>query len=97
MVLKRLIWVALLLAGPTFTATTIVPGTDSVGMGATLGATPGIIDHNDAQPGGTAQTLMEPQPADGGPTTETPEPSAIIMIFSGLALIGLGRVRRGRR
>jgi hypothetical protein len=79
MVLKRLVWVALLLAGATFASTTIVTGIDSVGTG------------------GTAQTLMEPQPADGGPTTETPEPSAIIMIFSGLALIGLGRVRRGRR
>jgi hypothetical protein len=47
--------------------------------------------------GGAAQTLAEPAPADSGTTTETPEPSAGIMIFSGLALIGLGRVRRGPR
>jgi hypothetical protein len=35
--------------------------------------------------------------ADGGPTTETPEPAASFMVVSGLALIGLGRVRRGPR
>jgi hypothetical protein len=93
MVLKRLLWVALLLAGATFAGTTIVTGIDSVGMGAT----PGIIDHSAAQSSGTAQTFVEPQPADGGPTTETPEPSAIIMIVSGLTLIGLGRLRRRRR
>ena len=35
--------------------------------------------------------------ADGGPATATPEPGASVMVVSGLALIGLGRVRRGRR
>ena len=93
MVLKRFLWVALLLAGPTFAGTTIVTGIDSLGFGAT----PGIIDPNAAQSSATAQSFVEPQPADGGPTTETPEPSAIIMIFSGLTLIGLGRLWRGRR
>jgi MYXO-CTERM domain-containing protein len=34
--------------------------------------------------------------ADGGLTTETPEPAASLMVVGGLAMIGLGRVRRRR-
>ena len=34
--------------------------------------------------------------AGGGLTTETPEPAASLMVVGGLAMIGLGRVRRRR-
>jgi hypothetical protein len=41
--------------------------------------------------GHKVQTLMGPTPDDGGPNA--PEPAAVILIFSGLALIGLSRLR----
>jgi hypothetical protein len=54
----------------------------------------GVVYHNTDSNGITVQTLMGPTP-DSGPSA--PEPAAVILIFSGLALIGLGRLnRRGR-
>jgi len=41
------------------------------------------------------QTLMGPTPDDGGPIA--PEPAAVVLIFSGLALIALSRLRRNTR
>ncbi len=59
-------------------------------------STNAVIYHNFAIPGGApAQTLIGLWPTDGGPIA-TPEPASIFMILSGLALIGLGRFRRGR-
>ena len=42
--------------------------------------------------GHRVQTLMGPTPDDPGPNA--PEPAAVILIFSGLALIGVSRLRR---
>jgi hypothetical protein len=57
-----------------------------------------VVYHNFTIPGGTAaQTLIGLWPTDGGPFAETPEPASILMILSGLALIGMGRFRRSRR
>ena len=50
-------------------------------MGTTLAY---IYDNTDATTGAEVQDLIG----------QTPEPAAIILIFSGLALIGLGRLRR---
>jgi hypothetical protein len=59
-------------------------------------STNAVVYHNFAIPGGApAQTLIGLWPTDGGPIA-TPEPASIFMILSGLALIGLGRFRRGR-
>jgi hypothetical protein len=66
----------------------------SVGKSSTLG----IVYHNVTLSSGIpVQTLMGAQPSDAGPYPKTPEPAALLMIVSGLALIGLGRLRRGRR
>jgi hypothetical protein len=54
----------------------------------------GIIYHNMDSNGNIVQTLMGPTP-DNGPSA--PEPAAVILIFSGLALIGLSRLRRSAR
>jgi hypothetical protein len=56
-----------------------------------------VVYHNSTTKGVAVQTLMGPWPTDGGPFPETPEPAAIVMIFSGLVLIGLGRLRRTHR
>jgi hypothetical protein len=42
------------------------------------------------------QNLMGIPVTDGGPSA-APEPAVIVMIFSGIVLIGLGRLRRGAR
>ena len=42
------------------------------------------------------QELIGFWPTDHGPIPQTPEPSAVILIFSGLAFIGLSRLRRAR-
>ena len=60
-------------------------------------ATQFVIYNNTTTQGVKVQTLMGLWPTDGGPVPETPEPASIIMIFSGLALIGLSRIRRARR
>ena len=60
-------------------------------------ATEFVIYHNTTNQGVAVQTLMGLWPTDGGPVPETPEPASIILIFSGLALIGLSRIRRVRR
>jgi len=44
----------------------------------------------------TGSTFGQTHFAGDGSTTETPEPAASVMVVSGLALIGLGRVRRRR-
>jgi hypothetical protein len=54
-----------------------------------------VVYHNTLN-GVAAQTLMGIWPTDGGPIPETPEPAAIVMVVSGLALIGLSRIRRRR-
>ena len=54
----------------------------------------GIIYHNTDSNGNTVQTLMGPTPDDG---PSAPEPAAVILIFSGLALIGLSRLRSSAR
>lgn len=56
-----------------------------------------VVYHNFTAQGVAVQTLMGRWPTDGGPIPETPEPAAIVMIVSGLVLIGLGRLRRTRR
>jgi hypothetical protein len=55
-----------------------------------------VVYHNTLN-GVAAQTLMGIWPTDSGPIPETPEPAAVVMVLSGLALIGLSRVRRRRR
>ncbi len=60
-------------------------------------STNAVVYHNFTSPGGTqVQTLIGLWPTDGGPIA-TPEPASIFMILGGLALIGLGRFRRGGR
>jgi hypothetical protein len=79
---------------PTVLADAIQYEALSVGKSSTSA----IVYQNYSIPGGTAvQTLIGRWPTDGGPVAETPEPAALVMILSGLALIGLGRFRRGRR
>jgi hypothetical protein len=60
-------------------------------------ATQFVVYHNFTTQGVAVQTLMGLWPTDGGPVPQTPEPASIILIFSGLALIGLSRIRRVRR
>jgi hypothetical protein len=79
---------------PTVLADAMNYETASVGKSSTAA----IVYHNVTVSGGTTvQTLIGLWPNDGGPIAETPEPAAIAMILSGLALIGLGCFRRGRR
>ena len=64
---------------------------DSLGKSSDLG----IVYHNVVLSNGTtAQTLMGLPVADSGPSP-APEPAAVLLFFSGLALIGLSRMRRG--
>lgn len=56
-----------------------------------------IVVYQNTLNGVAVQTLMGLWPTDGGPIPETPEPAAVVMVVSGLALIGLSRVRRRRR
>ena len=69
-------------------AAAILYETESVGKSSNYG----VVYHNTSS-GTTVQTLMGPTVTDNGPSP-IPEPSAIILIFSGLALIGLSRLRR---
>ncbi len=55
-----------------------------------------VVYHNTLN-GVAAQTLMGIWPSDSGPIPETPEPAAVVMVLSGLALIGLSRLRRRSR
>ena len=55
----------------------------------------GIVYHITDSNHKTVQTLMGPTPDDPGPSA--PEPAAVILIFSGLALIGVSRLRRSAR
>jgi Thioester domain/PEP-CTERM motif len=55
-----------------------------------------VVYENTTTQGVKVQTLMGLWPTDGGPFPETPEPASIFMILSGLALIGLSRIRRVR-
>jgi hypothetical protein len=64
---------------------------DSIVNGVPKTSPYGDIYHNWDANGIRVQTLMGPSPDDGGPSA--PEPTAIILIFSGLALIGLSRLR----
>jgi len=54
----------------------------------------GIVYHNTTIDSNhtIVQTLMGPPP--NNPLTATPEPTAVILIFSGLAMIAVGRFRR---
>ena len=54
----------------------------------------GVVYHNTTMDGNhtIVQTLMGPSPDN--PLTATPEPTAVILIFSGLAMIAVGRFRR---
>ena len=54
----------------------------------------GVVYHNTTMDGNNTivQTLMGPPP--NNPLTATPEPTAVILIFSGLAMIAVGRLRR---
>jgi hypothetical protein len=54
----------------------------------------GIVYKNWDSNGIEVQTLMGPTPDDG---PSAPEPADVILIFSGLALIGLSRMRRSAR
>jgi hypothetical protein len=55
----------------------------------------GVVYHNFLA-GVPMQNLMGTPVTDGGPSA-APEPAAIVMIFSGIVLIGFGRMRRGAR
>lgn len=64
---------------------------DSAGMSSTYG----VVYHNYL--GDTPmQNLMGIPITDGGPSP-APEPATVLMIFGGLALIGVSRLRRGAR
>jgi hypothetical protein len=64
---------------------------ESVGMSSDLG----MVYHNQSN-GVPVQALMGRPATDGGPSP-TPEPASILPMFSGLALVWLSRLRRGRR
>jgi hypothetical protein len=55
------------------------------------------IFYKNSLDGDPRQELIGFWPTDPGPRPQTPEPSAVILILSGLAFIGLSRLRRGAR
>ena len=56
----------------------------------------GVVYHNTTLDGVPVQNLIGIPPDDSGPSP-APEPAAVILICSGLALIGLSRLRRNAR
>jgi PEP-CTERM motif-containing protein len=58
-------------------------------------STAAVIYYNTLN-GKAEQALIGFWPTDSGPIPETPEPAAVVMVLSGLALIGLSRLRRRR-
>ena len=56
----------------------------------------GVVYHNTTLDGVLVQNLIGLPPTDPGPSP-APEPAAVILICSGLALIGLSRLRRNAR
>ena len=73
-------------------AAAILYETESAGMSSSFG----IVYHNTTLDGVPVQTLMGPGTDDGGPSP-APEPATVLMIFGGLALIGVSRLRRSAR
>jgi hypothetical protein len=66
--------------------------TESLGMSSIYG----VVYHNTTLGGDPVQNLIGMPPDDSGPSP-APEPATVVMIFAGLALIGLSRLRRGAR